>query len=319
VPDSTPAENASATSLTKIKPKALRWSREPLTRVQVVTIWAFVAFLLLITHSETAWFWFKIASAAAVVFFLWPFIQGPYLLYTRHMFPLHQEFRVVPGRADPSPQGFRISHLENLGFTFAGQLVQDPGKRNVALHLEIYIHPQNQDSVQVAEIVSGLAKHHRIIFKSRFENGSAFETSNGYIPSPFEPDPNYQVFRFPEVHSTGGLYRLHRKRKERFLSSRRPILADSEGELAAFVECAEIAHQRHAQSGHYKLSPSGEHYVYTWEGAIRHAWLLAWPIKSFRTIRISSRAHKLARELGFRINPKLGQLEEIASARVEEN
>jgi hypothetical protein len=173
--------------------------------------------------------------------------------------------------------------------------------------------------VQVAEVVSGLGKHHLIVFKSRFENGFAFETSNGYIPSPFKPDPNYQVFRFPGVSPTGGLYRLHRKRKERFLPTHRPILADSEGEIAAFIERAEIAHQRHAHSGHYKLSPSGEHYVYTLGGAIRHAWLEAWPIKRFRTTRIYARAQKMARELGFRINPKGGRLEETAPARVEEN
>jgi hypothetical protein len=296
----------------------LRWSLEPLTRLQVVAIWAFIALLLLITRSETAWLLFKIASAAAAAFFLWPFTQGPYLLYTRHIFPLHENFRVVPGETDPSPQGSVISDLQTLGFAFAGQLVQDPEKRNVAVRLDILIHPQNQDSAQVAEVVSGLSKHYLLIFKARFDDGFAFETSRGYTPSPFKPNPNYQVFRFPQLRSTADLYRLHRKIKKQRLPARSPTMGDGAGELAEFIEHAETAHRRHAHSGHYKLAPSGEHYVYTWSGAVRHAWLHAWPIKRFRTIRIYSRADKMARELGFRIDPKRGRLEEL-QGRVDRN
>jgi hypothetical protein len=309
VPDSAPAENA-ATPPTKITRKVLRWSRQPLIRLQVVAIWAFVALLLLITRNEVAWLWFKVASAAAVAFFLWPFVQGPYLLYTRHKTPLHVNFRVIPGPTDPSPQAFRVAHLRALGFTSAGQLVHETG-RNLMLHIEIFLHPQNQDSAQVSEIVGGLRTIHTLGFKSRFEDGFAFETNNSHIPPVFLPDPGYQVFRFPSLRSTADIYHLHRKIKERFLSSHRPTLADSEGEFAAFIERAEVAHQRHAQSGHYKLAPCGEHRIYTLKGAIRHAWLLAWPIKQWRALRLDYRAIKMAKDLGFRINPKLGRFEEL--------
>jgi hypothetical protein len=288
----------------------LRWSRQPLIRLQVVAIWAFVAFLLLITRNEVAWLWFKVASAASAAFFLWPFIQGPYLLYSRHKVPLHADYRIVNGPDDTSPQAYRVAHLKNLGFVSAGQIVHNT-TQNVVLHVEMFLHSQNQDSAQVAEIVGGLRTIHMLAFKSRFEDGFAFETNNGHIPRVFPPDPNYQVFRFPSVRSTADIYHLHRKIKERFLSSHRPLLADSEGELAAFIEHTEGARKRHARSGYYKLAPCGEQYVYTLKGAIRHGWLLAWPIKFFRIIRLDYRAIKVARQFGFRINDKSGRLQDL--------
>jgi hypothetical protein len=121
----------------------------------------------------------------------------------------------------------------------------------------------------------------------------------------FLPDPNYQVFRFPSLRSTADIYHLHRKIKERFLSSHRPTLADSKGEFAAFIEHAEVAHQRHAQSGHYKMAHCGEHRVYTLKGAIRHGWLMAWPIKFWRASRINIRGFKLAKELAFVLTTKV--------------
>jgi len=56
--------------------------------------------------------------------------------------------------------------------------------------------------------------------------------------------------------------------------------------------------------------PPATAHVYTWRGAIRHAWLFAWPIESFRRTRAHSAGMKLARELGLPINPKFGRLEE---------
>lgn len=308
MPDSPPVENAAA-PLPKVKRKVLRWSRQPLTRVQVVCIWAFVAILLLITRSAVAWLWFEVVSAA-LAFFAWPFIQGPYLLYTRHKNPLRQNFQVIPGPTDNSPQAYRVAHLKALGFISAGQLVHET-RQNVVAHIEIFFHPKNQDSAQVAEIMSGLKTVHQLIFKSRFEDNCAFETSTGHVPPVFPPDPNYQVFRFPNLRSTANLYKLHRIIKDRFFSSRRPILAEDAGELTAFIDQAEVSHQRHAKSGYWKLAPSGECYVYTLKGAIRHAWLLAWPIKSWRTSRLYIRSSRMAKELGFRINPKFGVLEDL--------
>jgi len=182
--------------------------------------------------------------------------------------------------------------------------------KNVGARLELFVHEDNKDSAQLATIESGLGTIHLLVFKARFDDGFAYETSDGHTAPVFKPDPNYRVFRFPDVRSTRDLYRLHCKLKEQFVSGHRPTMADKDGELAEFSARAGATHQRHAQSGDYKLSPAGDCYIYTWRGAIRHAWLLAWPVKSFRSMRLHRKGMKTAEELGLPIHPKFGCLQE---------
>jgi hypothetical protein len=159
--------NVLRTELGTIKRKAMRWSREPGTRLQVVGIWMFVALLAAITGSEVGWRLFEIVSAASVAFFMWPFVQGPYLLYTRHWLPLRADYRIFDGDLRAQFPEHRIAALSGLGFEFAGYLVQEPGARNVALRLAVFIHPANKDSAQLAKIVSGLRTIPIVAFKSR--------------------------------------------------------------------------------------------------------------------------------------------------------
>jgi hypothetical protein len=309
-PASVPAENP-ASQIPKVKRKRLRLSREPNTRFQVVVCWLFFGFLLLISRTEITWFCFKVASVLALGFFVWPYFENPYRLHTRKKLPLHLNCRVIaPPEVPTSPYSqFVLSALAALGFTSAGHVVVDT-EQNVVMHIEMFLHPENQDSAHIAKLMSGLATHQLVGFKSRFDDGFTFETNNHYTPNSFKPDPQYQVFRFPQVRRVADLYRLHRKLKERFLAAHRPVLADGEGEVAVFIARAELVFQRHAKTGAYKLAPSGEHYVYSWPGAIRQGWLHAWPIKRLRTARIYARANKMVRELGFRMHPKFGWLED---------
>lgn len=296
--------------LHKITPMALRWSRMPVSRLQIFAVWVFVAILAAITGHAISLHVFEIASAACIAFFLWPFEQGPYLLYTKNWRPLRVDYRVSENPIRPEFPKPRVDALLSLGFQPAGELVQEPAGRNVLAHFAMFIHPANKDSAQLGRIMSGLQIIHIVVFKARFDDGFAFETSNSHVAPIFEPDPRFRVFRFADVRSTYDLYRLHRKIKEQFFASQHSVLADERGELAEFMARAEVIHQKHAQGGDYKLSPAGDRYVYTWRGAIRHAWLFAWPIKSFRRMRAHSAGMKLARELGLPINPKFGRLEE---------
>jgi hypothetical protein len=301
----------------KIKRTVLRWSREPATRLQVFAIWAFVAMLLAITRNAAAWHIFEISSASALAFFLWPFVDGPFLLHARSTLPLRADYRPISNPAEIAYLGLdiptrRVSELQKMGFHSAGQLLREPEGRNAVSHLEMFIHPENKDSAQLAQHITGLRRNYLLIFKSRFEDGFAFETSNNHTAPIFDPDPNFPVFRFPAVRLTGDLYRLHCKIKERFLDTHRPAIGESQGELAEFITRAEIIHERFAvQSGDYQLSPSGDRYIYSWKGAIRHAWLMAWPIKQLRRLRLRNQGMKMAEELGFRINPKFGSLETL--------
>ena len=305
-----PAQNQANPEIGKITPRVLRWSREPATRLQVLAIWTFVGVLFAITKSVVAWHLFEIASAASLAFFVWPFVEGPFRLQAKGCFPLHANYRVIRDQTESDRTSYRVSDLMRLGFTFASQLVQPAGERNVAVRLEMFLHSQNKDSAQLAQIVSGLRTTPVLIFKTRFADDFAFETSDAHSPHIFKPDPNSPVFRFPVVRSTPDLYRLHCAIKEQFFHSHRAALADKEGEVAKFIARAEIAHQRLAESGDYMLAPSADHYVYTWRGAIRQAWLAAWPIKPIRQLRLQSRAMKTAEQLGLPINPKLGCLQD---------
>jgi hypothetical protein len=293
-----------------ITPKALRWSREPGTRLQVMAIWTVVAVVCAISRAPFSRRVFEIVSGACLAFFLFPFIEGPFRLHAGSALPLRAEYRLVQGQPDRSTPSHRFGDLLGMGFQFAGELVQQADKRNIAVRAEIFRHEDNKDSAQLVEISSGLRTLPVMIFRSDFQDGFAFETSNAREAPLFPPDPECPIFRFPNMRSTRDLYRLHCKIKERFLDAHHPVLADNEGELARFIARSEVVHQRHAKCGDYQLAPLGEYYRTTWRGAIRQAWLLAWPIKQFRMMRMYSRAMKMAEDLGLRIHPKFGCLED---------
>jgi hypothetical protein len=313
-----PAESEPHPEIGKITPKVLRWSREPGTRLQVVAIWVFVAVVCAISKAPFAGGLLEIVSAACLGFFLFPFIEGPFRLHARGTLPLRADYRVVQGQLDRSMPSRRFGDLWGLGFRFAGEVVR-PADRNVAVRVGIYRHEENKDSAQVAQIISGLRTLPVLIFRSDFQDGFAFETSDALGGRLFPPDPDCPIFRFPKVRSTRDLYRLHRKIKERYLDAHHPALADKEGELARFITRADVVRQRHAECGDYQLAPLGEYYRMTGRGAIRQSWLHTWPVKQFRMVRMLSRAMKMAEELGLRINPKLGCLEDSLRQRAATN
>ena len=279
----------------------------------MVAVWAFVGLLWLISGNETGRFWFGVASAVALAFFLWPYVQGPYLLYTRHTYPLRRGY--IELASNPDQPSTKFADLGKLGFVFAAKLGADPAFQLVDLQVDIFIHSEGKDSAQLGQIATGLGTNYLMVFKTRFDDGFAFETSNGHTPPLFPPNPDYKVFRFPDLRSASDQYRLHLKIKEHFFGSRNPVLADREGEVAEFIKAAEVMHQRHATSRRYRLSASGEHYVYTLRAAIRHSWLSAWPVKPWRVLALHRRSTKMAKELGFFINPKPGRLEELGRRR----
>jgi hypothetical protein len=295
--------------LSLIKPKALRWSRRGGSRVQVFALWILLLVLWTITRSAQSWRILELMSLLVLGFFLMPFVQGPYLLYRKASRPLRADYRLWAGEIKPDFPQHRLDHLFSLGFTYAGQLVKEPGVTNVATFIAIFIHPKNRDSAQLVQVVSGLGTTPGLVFKSRFNDGFAFETGSFSVAPIFQPDPQFPVFRFPDVRSTHDLYRLHCKIKEQFSYAHIPTIADAEGELAEFIARAEIVNHRHVNSADYKLSPARDRYVYTCRGAIRHAWLRAWPIKSLRIIRMHRNSLKIAEQLGLPIDPKFGRIE----------
>lgn len=308
------------TALAPIAPRKLRWSRRNSTRTALITTWIGLACLAWASGLEPWWTAFKVDSVLTAVFFFWPFLEGPYRLYTRSSRPLHAEYQPFMGEIQPSLPQYRSADLEGLGFRFIGYIVQEPSVRQIATRLALFVHGENGDSAQLAHVVSGLRTVPLLVYKTRFDDNFAFETSNSNTPKLFEPDPNFPTFRFPTVRSTGSLYRLHCKIRERVGASRRAMLAEGSGEIAEFIAAADRVNQRHVGSGRYKLSPTGDRYVYTLTGAIRHSWLHTWPVKQFRQLNLERSSLRFAEELGLRIHSVFGCLqEEIAELRQRHN
>lgn len=291
------------------KPMELRWSRKGASRLKVFAVWTFVLLLWAITRSPQSWRILELSSVLVVAFFLIPFVHGPYLLYRNGWRPLRADYRLWVGQIKPGFLEHHVHDLFEMGFNHAGQLVQERGKRNVETAVSIFLHPSNLDSAQLVLVVSGLRTRAVLVFKSRFDDGFAFETSSFGVAPIFKPDPHFPVFRFPAVRSTHDLYRPHCRIKEQFLSAHNPTIADAAGELAEFIARSEIVNQRHVNSAEYKLSPTRDGYVFTLRGAVRHAWLQAWPIKPHRASRVHRDSMKMAEQLGLPINPKFGRIE----------
>jgi len=292
----------------KIQRKVLRPSRTP--AVRVLAVWVVLALLLFYETNKTplAWQAFEIALAVAIAVFIYPFLDGPVRLHSRGRLELHSgnqlatETTGAPSSVSPDPQ------IHDLGFEYAGQIIGPAGKRNVGVRMDFYVHSQNQDSAYLAEIFDGLGTTRIVAFKSRFQDDFAFETNNVSNASIFKADPNFRVFRFPQLRFADSLYRIHRRIKERFFADHFPTIANKEVELTNFLARAEIIYQNMAQCGDYQLSPQGDCYRLTWKGAIRQSWLLTWPVKQIRMRTMRSRALKMAREIGLPIDVYQGRI-----------
>ncbi len=294
------------------------WSRWRTARLLLILLWIFALLAWGFTTLVFALRFFEAISSIVLVVVLWPWVRGPYLLYKRGRLPRHARYAVQP----TPPEAFNffssdLKALAGLGFEFAGVLTKEstpirpslPLASRPQVQLAMYIHPTNKDSAQVARVGSLSREIHTLVFKTRFDDGFAFETSSSFTAPVFPPDPEFPVFRFAPLRYRPDLYRIHQKLKERFSTTRRAVIGDRSTELAEFVARAEKVHQRIAATD-YKLSEAGDRYVFTARGAIRRAWLRTWPVDLIRQMRTQRKAMKTAEEFGLRINPKLGRLED---------
>jgi hypothetical protein len=186
---------------------------------------------------------------------------------------------------------FDVSNLKQLGFTLAGYLLRSEDAR--LRYLAMFIHPQNKDSAEVFAS-DGQSSPALPVFKSRFEDGFAFEVGSSRIaPHEISGGPDFPAFNFPHVQSTAELYRMHLLLKIRFSKSRVPVVADGSGELREFARKAEEVHNYSMSSPGYKLNSTGTRYVYTLVGAMRAALWHQWPIAPIRrwSALLSARRH----------------------------
>lgn len=287
------------------------WTPWRTARLLLLLLWAGTVLVSMFVRPLGLKLLVEILSSVVFVVLLWPWVRGPYLLYTRGWLSLHSRFE--PTAQDPDDGSiWSEDSVQALGFQRVGVLSKSD---RVRTEVKIFLHPGTGDSAQIARIFRRSGVLYALVSKSRFDDGFAFETSNSHTPHLFIPDPHFPVFRFPQLRSVADLYRIHQKLRERFTSTHVPCTPEASEELSHFITRAETAHQRIAKQG-YKLDTAGARYAFTLKGAIRMAWLRTWPIDQIRMVRMEARAMKTAEQLGLPIHPKFGcLLESISSCR----
>jgi hypothetical protein len=279
----------------------------------MIGFWIVLTVICWVIGSEASWQVFEISSGIVLAFFLWPFLNGPYRLYKTGAAPLRMNYERLQGEFSQHLPELRLRELNELGFELEGQIAHGAGVRNVANVLAFFKHRDNPDCAVLGTIITGREKIPLLIFRSRFSDGMTFTTSNLSKPRHVKPSPMFAGYRFPGVGPAAALYRLHRKGMEEFGSSRQPVIDDGESELRLYIEMSEKEHTRVTEEAGYKLGPKGDKYVPTVYAAIRNAWLLTWPVKQIRIMRLYSNGAKRARALGLPL--KFGTLEDMVGSR----
>lgn len=283
-----------------------RWSRRRSVRGVLFLLLAFVSVLALVSSSKELFLLWKVVLAFDLLFVLWPFFQGTYLLYTRGSVPIHVVFRFTDASFFKGLPEFQVSPLLTLGFTFAGCLTRDSQIPGVTTELALLVHTEQEDSVQVAQIRNSLGTRGLLVFATKFDDGLVVETSNYGGPRLSKPKPKFRSFQFPQVRHIPDLYLLHTKLKEEFSPTRTPMKFSPSERINAYIEDAEEIHRLNLAQGDYQLHSSGDRYVYTFRGAMRQTFLRTWPVGAIRAMSSESASFKEARRLGFALNPKLG-------------
>jgi hypothetical protein len=283
-----------------------RWSRTHPVRGKLFLLLVLASVLAFSSTSNGLFRLRKAILVFDVLFVLWPYFQGTYLLYTRGSTPLRAGFRQTDSAFFDGLQEFEVSPLLKMSFTFAGCLKQERETSGVTTALALLVHAEQEDSVQIAQIRNSIGTRDLLVFATKFDDGLVLETSNFRGPQLFKSKPKFRSFRFPQIRHIADLYLLHRKLKEEFSSTRTPVKFTPAERLETYIADAEEVHRLNLAQGDFKLHPSGDRYVYTFRGALRHTFLRTWPVGAIRAMSAESESFKKARQLGFQLNPRLG-------------
>lgn len=274
----------------------LWWS--PAVRLGSFVLWLFSLVLLLREHSPGSVFLFELASAVTVVLSVVPLLWSVYRLYTRVCPPARAAWYRSSTDISKELRSDWMRQIPDLGFNLAGYLTKDSDN---APYLALFVNSENCDSAHISRV----AGKDLLVFKTRFADGFAFETSNTATARLLPAIPYNPVFRFPSVILPLDLYRVHRKTKVELGVERTPVIADGDGEIAEFISRAEVV-RSHMMSRDYRLHASS--YRFTVVGAIRHALLLTWPLKSIRDSMFRRKMLDKLTRLGFQIDKSTGRI-----------
>jgi hypothetical protein len=283
-----------------------RWSHRSSVRTKLFLLFVLVTVLAWTSTSSQLFLLWKAILAFCVLFVLWPFVQATYLLYTKQSTPLRAGFEQTDSTFFDGLHESYYSPLLKMDFTLAGCLKRELNTNAVVIEIALLVHAEQEDSVQVGQVRSSLRTRHLVVFATKFDDGLVLETSNYRGTQIFKPKPKFRIFHFPQIRHIPDLYLLHKKIKEEFSARRTPMKFTPTERLNTYIEDAEEIHRLNLAQGDYKLHSSRDRYVYTLQGALRHAFLRTWPIGAIRQFAAVSESIKKARQLGYELNPKLG-------------
>lgn len=198
-----------------------------------------------------------------LLFVLWPFFQGTYLLYTRRSTPNRAGYRVADSTFFDGLHEFQVLPLPQLGFTLAGCLKRERETSGLTTDLALFVHVDCEDSAQIVQIRTSLRTRHLLVFATKFDDGLVLETTNYRGSRLFKAKAKFRSFRFPGIRHIPDLYLLHKKLKAEFSSTRNPRKFAPAERIDTFIEDGEEVHRLNLAQGDYKQHPSGDRYVYT--------------------------------------------------------
>jgi hypothetical protein len=275
----------------------LWWSRS--VRVVSWVMWLASLIVVIVERSHGALFLFELASGVTVVLWVIPLIWGAYRLYVRVRPPVRAGWCYGDAGLSKDLRSDWMQQIRDLGFSLAGHLTKDCDDPPV---LALYIDPIHRDSAHVARVTG----KDLLVFKTRFEDGFAFETSSTPSIRLFPTNPQHPTFRFPQLRRPSDLYRVHQRIRSQVGSEREPVISDEEGEVAEFISRAEVV-RSHMMSRDYRQT-TANYYMFRIRGALRHAALLAWPVKPIREAMFRRKALNEITRLGLRVDKGTGRI-----------
>ena len=282
-----------------------RWSRRTSVRWAVFLLCFCITILALFMESKALLRVWEASLVFTFFFFLWPFLQGTFLLYTRGSTGNNANFEMSDSSFFAGLDQSDVLVLKQLGFGFAG-CVSKERQSGTKTDVALFVHENCEESAQIAQIRTSLRTRHLVIFATKFADGLVVETTNAWGPQLFKAKLKFRTFRFRQIRHTPDLYLIHQKLKEEFSATRTALKFTPTERIAVFIQDAEEVHRLNLAQGDYKPHPAGDRYVYTLRGALRHTFLRTWPVGAVREMLAESDSSRKARQLGFQIHPKLG-------------
>lgn len=275
----------------------LWWS--PSVRAFSLVLWIVSLIFALFRKSPGAFFLFELASGVTIVLWSVPFFWGAYRLYSLIRSPIRAGWRRTNEDLSKELRSDWMQQVSDLGFNLAGYLTKD---RDGPPVLALYINPSHRDSAHVARV----AGKELLVFKTRFKDGFAFETSSAPSLRLLPTDPKHPNFRFPQLRLPSDLYRVHEELKIRMGSGREAVISNGEGEIAEFISRAEVG-RAYMMRRDYRQSRS-DIYRFSIQGALRCAASLTWPAKLIREAIFRRKALDELSRLGFQIDKRTGRI-----------